>query len=1005
MRTKTKHSDSLEEAKNKQNYTKLLEELYNVSIEQDSEKIKFYYNLAILFKKNNHFQESSKILKRLVDFSPTDCTLYNLLAENALSLGNKCQATYYYQQTVNIHKKYLELKMHCGEAYNYMGCILEEEGLEAPAEQAFLEATKVNPLYCDPYNNLGVLSLRRNNTIESINFYEKVLKINPHHALAHNNIGIALQKQGKHFKALYHYEKSIRLSPTPQAYKNLGWSLLFLGDLEKGWEYFEYRFKEGSSLMSKRDTDKPLWNGEDLKGKRLLIRAEQGFGDTIQFARYFSIVAKLGAKIIFETQPALKKLLSNIPSIDTLIDQNTPFPDFDYYIPLMSLAHILKTTSASIPNEELYKYIQPKKSYNLHIPSQGFKKKIGFVWAGNPAQGNDINRSCNINHYSEIFKAFPHVNFYSLQVGIRSAEFQKINLPNVHDLSPLLKDFSDTAEAIMQLDLVITVDTSVAHLAGALGKPTWVLLSYVPDWRWQSNGLYSPWYASMLLFRQDTTCQWNHPIQEIIKKLQVFAPPEGNEVGIQKLQDLLVGECNKEGKRLALSGLLSEAKEYFHKAAQLNQNSSETYYNLGCAYLLQHDYANSKKYYLEAVRINNGCFKSYNNLGNIYTAEHDFDKAKKCYKEAINRSPHSAGLLKNLGMLHLLLGEFDLGWALFEQRFLDPREVLLTCRKIDQPKWQGEDLQGKRILVRAEQGFGDTIQFIRYLPLLASKGANIIFETQPALRELLLRLKCVGTIITSDLADQALPAFDYHIPLLSLPYAFKTDINSIPSEDIYKQFYASPNPSLQQITGRNPLLSCLRVGIVWASDSGHATSKQKSCPLEFFSHLFTVNKASFYSLQVGRSSKDIEKIINTSPSSLKNDSLTKTFCDNNKPFTETFLQRIGVSNEQSQGNSDSSLPQDINVYDLSPYIRTFSDTASFILQLDLVITIDTAVAHLAAALGKPTWVLLPYSADWRWLTDRQDSPWYRSMKIFRQTRQNDWWSIIKQIKDNLEHKF
>ena len=301
-------------------------------------------------------------------------------------------------------------------------------------------------------------------------------------------------------------------------------NLLQLGEYAEGWAEAEWRWQ--TEQFTAFNPPQPRWQGGDIRRQNLLVHTEQGAGDAIQFIRYMPLLAKKCQKLILVAPAHLVPIFETVEGID-LIDTagDIPLKSFDTYIPLMSLPYIFGTTLDNIPNsfpyikapsenkEELINFIASK-----HQPNS---KKVGIVWAGNPTHSNDHNRSCKLEDMLPLLE-LPDITFYSLQVGDRAKDINQLSpelKAKVADLTPYLKDYGDTAVAIEQLDLVISVDTSVAHLAGALSRPVWTALCYNPDWRWLIEGDDTPWYPSMKLFRQPQPQDWRSVFTYMAKKL------------------------------------------------------------------------------------------------------------------------------------------------------------------------------------------------------------------------------------------------------------------------------------------------------------------------------------------------------------------------------------------------------------------------------------------------------------------------------------------------------
>jgi len=426
-------------------------------------------------------------------------------------------------------------------------------GQLSEAVKFYGKALLLNPKMPDLYNNMGV-ALRALGKLEaSVACYRRSLVLKPDAPGVYSNLGNALRELGRLQVAVASHRQAVRLAPdTPEPHYNLGltyrdlgevdkalacfertlsinpdhvdchWdhalTLLSKGALKQGFEEYEWRWKLPRSPA--RGFDQPLWNGDAMKGKTLLVHQEQGFGDMIQFARFLSEVKKRFQGIVMvETQPELSSLFSVVEGVDKVINKGSTLPKFDAYIPMMSLARLFEVTEKTIPAS--VPYMKAPEPQAVQLPaSMARQRKVGIVWRGKPSHQNDKNRSCDFSHFIELL-GIPGVSVYSLQKGPAVREIADAGCEAlVVNLGGVLNDFADTAAAIQQLDLVVTVDTGVAHLAGALAVKTWVALPFAPDWRWMQEKPETPWYPTMRLFRQPRPGQWGPVFSDIRKALR-----------------------------------------------------------------------------------------------------------------------------------------------------------------------------------------------------------------------------------------------------------------------------------------------------------------------------------------------------------------------------------------------------------------------------------------------------------------------------------------------------
>lgn len=424
------------------------------------------------------------------------------------------------EQALNAFDKALEIQPGYPEAQNNRGVVLRDMGRNSEAILAFETALSQNPQYAEAHNNLGSTLKDSGNLDGALVEFDLALEINPDYAEAINNRGTILKERLQVHDALAEFEHAIRIRPQyAEAHWNRGITLLLLGQYKEGWREFEWRHQNPGFASPRRNFGQPLWDGSPLDGKTLLVHTEQGAGDSIQFVRFLTSIEKDSGKILLECEPALYPLFSSMSVPDALIKKGEAIPHFDIHVPIMSLPFIIGTNSQTIPSD--CPYLECSQPSSM-IHGESGRKKVGLVWAGNPRLKNDRNRSMAFRFFVELLD-LNQAKFFSLQSGERSSDIRLLNTEHhIKDLSPLLKDYAVTADIISQLDLIITVDTSVAHLAGALGRPVWTLLCYAPDWRWQLDSDQSIWYPTMRLFRQQHPGDWGPVIRDVKAELERF---------------------------------------------------------------------------------------------------------------------------------------------------------------------------------------------------------------------------------------------------------------------------------------------------------------------------------------------------------------------------------------------------------------------------------------------------------------------------------------------------
>jgi len=474
--------------------------------------------LALKHYQAGNLQQSEAIYREILKVNQNNADVFFYLGLTLQTKGQLDDALACYQKAVELRDTFFT-------AYNNIGNILQKKGQIDEAMTYYQKALQINPNFPEAYNNLGTIFKDKGQIDEAMTYYQKALQINPNFSAAYNNLGSTFRDKGQIDEALTCYQKAINLNPNfVEAHWNMAFTLLLNGNFKEGWKEYEWRWKFLDHYLD--HITQPLWDGSNIKGRTVLLHAEQGLGDTIQFIRYAKLVAQLGARVIVGCQKELARIVQTVEGIDKVIPYGDPFPEFDLHCPLLRLPLLFGTTLESIPREIPYIAVDPLSVINWKEKIQNqhsTKFKIGLVWAGRPSHINDRNRSFSLEIFSP-FAGLSNISFYSLQKG--EAAKQAKNPPQglqLIDFTDEIKDFTDTAAFIQNLDLIISADTAVAHLSGAIGKSVWTLLPFSPDWRWMLNREDSPWYPTMRLYRQPSFGDWKSVIDRIsaeLKKIQ-----------------------------------------------------------------------------------------------------------------------------------------------------------------------------------------------------------------------------------------------------------------------------------------------------------------------------------------------------------------------------------------------------------------------------------------------------------------------------------------------------
>jgi tetratricopeptide (TPR) repeat protein len=454
--------------------------------------------------------------QRAVHLKPKDAEAHHNLGLALQSQGQLKEAIASFQQALRVRSNFAEAHCNLGNAFR-------DHGKPDEALASYQEAVRLRPNFAIALANAGAVLADLDQLQAAIASCQKALQLDPTLAEAHLNLGQVNTRLGQLDEALTSYQEALRLKPDlAEAHKNRGHLYLLRGDFAHGWPEFEWRWQTRD--IRRHALHQPRWHGEPLEGKTILLAAEQGLGDTIQFVRYAPLVQQRGGRVIVRCQPPLLQLLRDAPGIDHVIDEGSPLPSFDVQAPLLSLPGILGTTLASIPAKTPYLEADAPfvERWRQELqPLCGFK--VGIAWQGNPKYRGDRHRSIPLVSFAPL-AAERGVQLVSLQKGFGTEQLRDLSsqFPIV-TLGDLLNQSSsslmDTAAIVQSLDLVVTSDTMIAHLAGALGVPVWVALPLMPDWRWLLHREDSPWYPTMRLFRQEKAGDWESVFHRIAQAL------------------------------------------------------------------------------------------------------------------------------------------------------------------------------------------------------------------------------------------------------------------------------------------------------------------------------------------------------------------------------------------------------------------------------------------------------------------------------------------------------
>ena len=814
----------------------------------------------------------------------------------------------------------------------------------------------------------------------------------------HVNLAYCLKYQGLFDEALACLDNGHRCFP---AHARLRWHrallrLLLNLDIPVALEDYESRWFVEDFPDRPRNLPIPQWDGFMSRRLTLLVTSEQGFGDTLHFVRYIPLAAKRVGKLIFEVRSELKSLMDHqqqsgtaiLPSNVLVVTRGDNFPLPDVQIALLSLPRALGTFDFAHPPCQSAYLAAPKGLEVSNGNEPVASRTVGLVWRGRLTFAKNAIRSFSLDDCRPLF-GIPGIVWVSLQAGPAADELKAHPDLPIQDLSAHLVSFFDTARLIRGLDLVITSDTAVAHLAAALGVPTWIGINPIPDWRWGLKTPACPWYDAVTLFRQKTEGDWASVFAAMTEKLSApvalkLKPAQelsGYDATISQSPDLPELYLNR-GNLLRQLARDEEAMVSFERAIELRPDYVKAWNNLGHLHLHRQSFDVAEKCFLRTLELSPAHPETHFNLGRLlvetgrpkegikelqdlldrgvdqpdlhnligcaYQQLGRLDDAEYAFRAAIARVPqHVPAYALNLGLLLLLRGDYLAGWPHYEFRLQThhwqaPPSYAAHC-------WQGESLSGRRLTVWAEQGLGDSIQFIRFIPELKALFPNTKIEFYcPAPLKRLLTPYLIGHGIEIR-PDNEHSGYDLTFPLLSLPGKLGVSLAQIQGTP-YLRAPCETRPQAHEKLGALPRP---RIGLVWSGNPHWPLDPRRSLPQEGLSSILEVSGPSWVSLQLGKAREDLAKL---------------------------------------------PLP----IIDAMNGINDFADTAALVEELDLVISVDTAVAHLAGALGRPTWLLNRFDSDWRWGESDVSCAWYDSLRIFRQKQPGDWSGAIQAVVAELQ---
>jgi len=642
-------------------------ELINQAIAIDAKQAASYSNRGVAQKALQQLEAALASFDAAIALKPDYMEAHN-------NRGLVLQELHQSAQAIASFDRAIAIQPHYAAAYTNRG-VAQHALLQLNAALAsHNQAITLQPSYAEAYSNRGLALKALGQRDAAIASFDAAVAIQPGYAEAFYNRGIALQEQQQLDAAIASFDAAITIrGDYTEAHWNKTLALLLQGNFERAWPLYERRWQFKELNLPARHFTQPLWLGEpELDGKTILLHSEQGLGDTLQFCRYAKRVAALGARVVMEVPAPLLALLQGLEGVHQWVAQGAALPAFDYHCPLLSLPLAFNTSLSSIPQSPAYLYSDASKvahwSRRLGNKTQ---QRVGLVWSGSTGHKNDHNRSLLLSSLIHQLPVEPGgaFQFVSLQQELRDIDLPSLQAhPQILHFGRELKDFTDTAALCALMDVVISVDTSVAHLSGALGKPTWLLLPNNPDWRWLLNTDTSPWYPGMRLFRQPADGDWAPVLQRIAHNLAKGSstePPSGKlETGVEAKSSANLAQTLQQTdlqRALALQqqGQLAQAQALYQGILKEQPDHFDSLHMLGLIATQTQQHQRAVELIGQAIRVDPSQATAYSNIGLALRALKQTEAAITNFEKAIALKPDYAEAHYHLGMALQALGRLD----------------------------------------------------------------------------------------------------------------------------------------------------------------------------------------------------------------------------------------------------------------------------------------------------------------------------------------------------------
>ncbi len=975
-------------------------------------------DLALACTESSQF---APLVEDLLSLDGKSAKQFNLLAQKAWQLGLLKEAT-------KLLKCSFDLQPKQPVALQALGVLLIELKQPKAAKSCLELAISLDANLLPARLSLGELYIRQRQFQAAVDCLMERLNRDPNSAETLANLAIALRPLGRLHEAIRRAEQAIAILPENPAIHYI-LALLLLNDQrwEEGWHHHEWRLplwsNQGMRLCIPVPKSK-AWQGTDPCQTKLLVVSEQGLGDTFQFIRYGVYLNNRVAHLRVCVPDSLVPLLNySIPELTIVAESACALTEQEDWLPLLSAPHVFGINPENCPISQPYLQAPEERelTWSMRIRRPG-RLLVAVHWQGNPKAeiATRVGRSFPLQTLAPL-SALPMLDFVSLQKGAGSEQLETCSFRDRFvecqtEISNIL-DFIETAAILKCCDLVITSDSGLAHLAGALSVPTWLLLHDSPDWRWGKEADSTHWYPSFRLFRLSLGEAWSKLIDRVVEAMASQTLQLISQLAEQALtcntasqfaplaKELLAHKWQSDGGQTAFQysklgqkawnlGLLNEAVLLLKRSFELEPQQPVVLQALGVL-LIQLDKPDPAQSCLDlALTLDPNLAPARLFLGELHISQKRFQTAVDCLEQRLSLDPNSAETLTNLalalrplgrleeaitraemalavnpdnsaihynlGLLHLNNHNWTEGWYHHEWRqSLWADQGMRLCIPVPKPKpWSGTDPGLTKLVVVAEQGLGDTFQFVRYGPHLQQNLAGLRLCVPDSLVSLIsfsypnLAVVAASTFALTEEEDW--------IPLLSAPHHFGINPEDYPSAHPYLQ---APDERQQAWSRRLKRPGKLLVGVHWQGNPKAETGLRegRSFPLQALAPLAIFPELDFVSLQKGSGAEQLE----------------------NCSFQDRFVE--------CQAEISSTLD--------------FIETAAITKCCDLVITNDSGLAHLAGALSAPTWLLLHVPPDWRWGKQAESTHWYPSFRLFRQDQDQNWNTVIHRVIHQLHEQF